>query len=99
MNRNSDCDFRFLTPCPIKKRLQVGPLGPELCAQLVIISPSVFRMFAAHVGIDVFLKGLSTYLKRHLYGNTISQDLWHALSETAGFDVGDMLREWMGEVC
>jgi aminopeptidase 2 len=55
-------------------------------------------MFAAHVGIDVFLKGLSVYLKQHLYGSTTSQDLWRALSEVAGFDVGDMLKEWMGEV-
>jgi aminopeptidase 2 len=55
-------------------------------------------MYAAHVGIDVFLKGLSTYLKRHLYGNTTSKDLFEGLSEAAGFDVGDLLKEWMREV-
>jgi aminopeptidase 2 len=55
-------------------------------------------MYSAHVGIDVFLKGLSVYLKHHLYGNTTSKDLFEGLSEAAGFDVGDMLKEWMGKV-
>jgi aminopeptidase 2 len=56
-------------------------------------------MCAAHVGTDVFLRGVSAYLKRHLYGNTTSQDLWLALSEASGFDVADLLKEWMCEVC
>jgi aminopeptidase N len=55
-------------------------------------------MLASHIGIETFLKGVSVYLKRHLYSNTTSQDLWEALTEIAGIDVGDMLKEWITEV-
>jgi aminopeptidase N len=55
-------------------------------------------MFATHVGTKTFLRGVSTYLKRHLYSNTVSQDLWEALSDVTGIDVGDLLKEWMSEV-
>jgi aminopeptidase 2 len=55
-------------------------------------------MLVAHIGIDTFLKGVSLYLKRHLYANAESADLWMALSETSGIDVADLLKEWISKV-
>jgi aminopeptidase 2 len=60
---------------------------------------SVLRMLSDYVGEEVFLKGVSIYLKKHLYGNTVSQDLWDGISEAAGHDVGKMMRTWVGKVC
>jgi aminopeptidase 2 len=55
-------------------------------------------MLAAHIGINLFLKGVSLYLKRHLYANTESADLWITLSEVSGLDLADLLREWISKV-
>ncbi|KAF9077341.1 leucyl aminopeptidase [Rhodocollybia butyracea] len=42
---------------------------------------SVLRMLANHVGVEAFLKGVSIYLKAHLYGNSITSDLWDGIEE------------------
>ncbi|EEB88298.1 hypothetical protein MPER_13939, partial [Moniliophthora perniciosa FA553] len=42
---------------------------------------SVLRMLAAHVGTDKFLEGVSIYLKNHLYGNSVTRDLWDGISK------------------
>ena len=41
-------------------------------------------MLSAFVGEETFLRGVSIYLKRHLYGNSVSRDLWDGISEAAG---------------
>lgn len=38
-------------------------------------------MLVAVVGEEVFMKGVSLYLKSRLYGNAVSQDLWTALEQ------------------
>ena len=45
---------------------------------------AVLRMLAAHVGEEKFLKGVTLYLKDHLYGNTVSQDLWDGIAKATG---------------
>jgi aminopeptidase 2 len=45
---------------------------------------SVLRMLANHVGVDPFLKGVSLYLKAHLYGNSVTNDLWKGIEEATG---------------
>ncbi|KAF7301221.1 Leucyl aminopeptidase [Mycena indigotica] len=45
---------------------------------------SVLRMLSNFVGEDKFLKGTSIYLKEHLYGNTVSRDLWDGISAATG---------------
>uniref|UniRef100_D8QDN2 Aminopeptidase n=1 Tax=Schizophyllum commune (strain H4-8 / FGSC 9210) TaxID=578458 RepID=D8QDN2_SCHCM len=45
---------------------------------------AVLRMLAAHVGEDRFLKGVSLYLKDHLYGNTVTHDLWDGIAKATG---------------
>ena len=39
----------------------------------------VLRMLAAYVGEDRFLKGVSIYLKKHTYKNSVTKDLWEGI--------------------
>ncbi|KAL0066491.1 Aminopeptidase 2 mitochondrial [Marasmius tenuissimus] len=41
-------------------------------------------MLAAHVRTERFLKGVSIYLKNHLYGSTTTSDLWEGISDATG---------------
>jgi aminopeptidase N len=56
-------------------------------------------MCAGYVGIDTFLKGVSTYLKRYLYGNATSAELWKTISQVAHADLTTLLKEWLRQVC
>jgi puromycin-sensitive aminopeptidase len=42
---------------------------------------SVLYQFEQFIGEEVFRKGISTYLKRHAFGNTEASDLWDSLEE------------------
>ncbi|KAI5449750.1 Aminopeptidase 2 mitochondrial [Naganishia albida] len=55
---------------------------------------SVLRMLSAVVGEDKFLKGVSIYLKKLLYGNSVTEDLWDGISEASGVDVAKIMKEW-----
>ena len=41
-------------------------------------------MLSKFVGEEKFLKGVSLYLKKHLYLNTVSCNLWEGISEATG---------------
>ncbi|PHH70717.1 hypothetical protein CDD82_6963 [Ophiocordyceps australis] len=59
---------------------------------------SVIRMLANHLGVDVFLKGVSNYLKAHAYGNAKTKALWDALSAASGKDVNNLMGPWISKV-
>ena len=42
---------------------------------------SVIRMLENYVGEDVWRAGVRLYMKQHAYGNTGSDDLWHAMEQ------------------
>ncbi len=44
----------------------------------------VLRMLSQFVGEETFLKGVSIYLKKHLYANTVTKDLWEGIQEASG---------------
>lgn len=44
----------------------------------------VLRMLLHLVGEDTFLKGVSIYLKKHLYANSVTKDLWEGIQEASG---------------
>lgn len=44
-------------------------------------------MLCRFVGEEVFFKGVSVYLKRHMYGNTVTRDLWEGLESASGMCV------------
>jgi aminopeptidase N len=59
---------------------------------------SVIRMLAAHLGTEIFLKGVSNYLKAHAYGNATTNDLWSALSQASGQDVNTLMDPWIRKI-
>lgn len=56
---------------------------------------SVLRMLAEMIGEDVFVAGVSLYLRRHLYGNATTRDLWDALSTVSGRDIATAMNAWV----
>ncbi|KAK0521743.1 Aminopeptidase 2 mitochondrial [Tilletia horrida] len=56
---------------------------------------SVLNMLSHMIGEDVFLKGVSIYLKNHLYGNAVTADLWAGISKSSGLDVGKIMGPWV----
>ncbi|GAA5899974.1 hypothetical protein JCM8208_005555 [Rhodotorula glutinis] len=58
---------------------------------------SCLKMLSNFVGEDKFLKGVSIYLKRHLYANARTEDLMKGISEAAGIDAGGMMKNWLGQ--
>jgi aminopeptidase 2 len=59
---------------------------------------AVIRMMAELLGVDVFVKGVQWYLKKHAYGNAKTSDLWEALSYVSGKDVGALMESWTKHV-
>ncbi|ODV83652.1 hypothetical protein CANARDRAFT_202874 [[Candida] arabinofermentans NRRL YB-2248] len=59
---------------------------------------SVLRMLANWLGEDVFIKGVSNYLKTHSYGNATTEDLWISLTEVSGKDVKSTMKVWTTQV-
>jgi len=41
-------------------------------------------MLCDYVGEEKFLKGVSLYLKKNLYGNTVTNDLFEGISAATG---------------
>ncbi|KZS95403.1 hypothetical protein SISNIDRAFT_438916 [Sistotremastrum niveocremeum HHB9708] len=56
---------------------------------------SVMRMLSAYLGEEAFLKGVSVYLKKHLFGNTVTNDLWDGISEATGRPIQDIMDNWI----
>jgi aminopeptidase 2 len=59
---------------------------------------SVLRMLSKFVGEDKFLKGVSLYLKRHLYSNTVSRNLWEGIGEATGLDIPKIMDNWVSRM-
>ncbi|KAF8939128.1 aminopeptidase [Dissophora ornata] len=59
---------------------------------------SCIRMLSSWLGLEVFLKGIRIYIKKHAYKNTSTEDLWAALSEASGVDVGQFMNTWIKQV-
>lgn len=58
---------------------------------------SVIHMLQKYLGADTFRDGLRLYLKKHQYANTGTSDLWAALSEVSGEDVGGFMNKWTAQ--
>ena len=41
-------------------------------------------MLSSYVGEDRFMKGVSLYLKKHQFGNTVTEDLWEGMKAGTG---------------
>lgn len=55
----------------------------------------LLRMLQAYIGSDALRAGLKHYFEKHQYTNTQADDLWAALSEASGKDIGSFMHSWM----
>ncbi|KAJ7273515.1 ERAP1-like C-terminal domain-containing protein [Mycena haematopus] len=56
---------------------------------------SVLRMLCDYVGEENFLKGVSLYLKKNLYGNTVTNDLFEGISTATGLNIVRIMDNWI----
>jgi puromycin-sensitive aminopeptidase len=56
---------------------------------------SVLRMLEQYLGEETFRAGIHRYLMAHAFGNTVTADLWAALSEASGEDVAALMDTWI----
>ena len=52
-------------------------------------------MVRALLGDEVMRKGLKNYFAAHQYGNATGADLWQALGEASGMNVGQIMESWL----
>jgi aminopeptidase N len=55
---------------------------------------SFLRMLESFLGADVFRDGIRRYIEAHKYSNTITADLWNALSQASNESVGEIAAGW-----
>uniref|UniRef100_A0A0N5A4T5 Peptidase_M1 domain-containing protein n=1 Tax=Parastrongyloides trichosuri TaxID=131310 RepID=A0A0N5A4T5_PARTI len=55
---------------------------------------AILRMVREFIGKDGFKRSLQYYLKRHAYGNTISENLWDAFWYITGKKMHKMMNSW-----
>ena len=56
-------------------------------------------MLSNYVGQENLLKGVSIYLKKHLFGSTTTRDLWEGIAEATGVDIASFMDNWITKVC
>lgn len=80
---------------PVKNALEVDQIFDHIS---YLKGSSVIRMLAAHLGVEVFLKGVADYLQQHQYSNATTSDLWSALSKASGQDVTTFMDPWIRKI-
>ncbi|KDR73449.1 hypothetical protein GALMADRAFT_71758 [Galerina marginata CBS 339.88] len=59
---------------------------------------SVLRMLSSYVGEEKFLKGVSLYLKKKLFANSITHDLWEGIGAATGHNVTELMENWITKI-
>jgi aminopeptidase N len=57
----------------------------------------LLRMLQQYIGHEAFQAGLKAYFASHAYRNTDGDDLWKALSEASGKDIGKFMSTWISQ--
>ncbi|WP_426078393.1 M1 family metallopeptidase [Janthinobacterium sp. PSPC3-1] len=55
---------------------------------------SVIRMLEAYVGADTWRTAVRNYMRKHAYGNTVSNDLWREVDAAAGKPVSAIAHDF-----
>lgn len=55
-------------------------------------------MLSSYVGEDKLLKGVSIYLKKNLYANSVTKDLWDGISEATSSNINEFMENWITKV-
>ena len=58
---------------------------------------SLIRMLENYIGEDPFRNGIQKYINKHQYSNTVTNDLWNALSESSNKDIQKLMKKWTTE--
>ncbi|KAL8856418.1 MAG: hypothetical protein Q9178_006988 [Gyalolechia marmorata] len=80
---------------PVKDALEIDQIFDAIS---YLKGSSVIRMLSNHLGVEVFLRGVSDYLKAHAYRNATTRDLWTALSKASGKDVDTFMDPWIRKI-
>ncbi|KAF8969809.1 leucyl aminopeptidase [Flammula alnicola] len=59
---------------------------------------SVLRMLSNYVGEEKFLKGVSLYLKKKLFANSVTHDLWEGISTATGVNITQLMENWITKI-
>jgi aminopeptidase N len=76
---------------PVADELQAANAFDEITYEK---GQSVLRMLESYLGPDVFRDGIRHYIRARALSNATAADLWSALSEASGLDVGQVARDW-----
>lgn len=52
-------------------------------------------MLSDYVGEDKFLKGVSIYLKKRLFANSVTNDLWEGIGDAAELNITNLMENWI----
>ncbi len=55
----------------------------------------LLKMLREYIGEETFLAGLKAYFTEHAYSNATRDDLWKALSQASGKDIGAFMTPWL----
>lgn len=80
---------------PVKSALDIDQIFDHIS---YLKGSSVIRMLSNHLSVEIFLQGVSDYLKAHAYGNATTDDLWLALSGASGQDVKAFMDPWIRKI-
>ena len=80
---------------PVKDALEIDQIFDAIS---YLKGSSVIRMLSNHLSVEIFLSGVSDYLKAHAYGNATTNDLWAALSKASGKDVNTFMDTWIRKI-
>ncbi|OJT04088.1 Aminopeptidase 2, mitochondrial [Trametes pubescens] len=81
-----DAEFlpsHFYRARALDAKLSSHPIEVD-CPDANMINQAMLRMLASYVGEDRFLKGVSIYLKKHMYKNSVTRDLWEGIQAATG---------------
>lgn len=56
---------------------------------------SIINMVYSYLGHENFKKGIQLYIKKHLYQNTVSNDIWKALDEANNTNLVNNMENWI----
>ena len=75
----------IVTTHPVVQHIEtVAQAGQAFDAITYSKGSAVIRMLEAYVGGDDWREGVRSYIGKHAYGNTVSDDLWNAIEAAAG---------------
>jgi puromycin-sensitive aminopeptidase len=56
---------------------------------------SLLRMIEQFIGEDAFRQGVGSYLRKHAYANTVTEDLWSGLNDATDRSVDEIMNTWI----